>query len=169
MPTSDRSGTSAESVQRNYPTSAGPRVPEVVFQVLDVLQRVERLVIDRPAATSRPSQLAGTVRADRQIRDSSELPLRIFAGSTPFRTLQHLDDLTSRPSQLAGTVRADRQIRDSSELPLRIFAGSTPFRTLQHLDLPIGVRSIQFYLRHHAQPAVPFLPLGRGSRKPGRI
>ena len=47
--------------------------------------------------------------------------------------------------------------------------GATPLRALQHLDLQVGVRSIQFHLRHHAQLAIPLLPFGRGIRKPGRI
>ena len=52
----------------------GFSVSEVVFQVLDVLQRVERLVLDLPTAASRAGQLAGVVGADRQIRDPSERP-----------------------------------------------------------------------------------------------
>ncbi len=38
-------------------------VSEVVFQVLDVLQRIERLILDLPAAASRTGQFAGD--ADR--------------------------------------------------------------------------------------------------------
>ena len=43
-------------------------VPEVVLQVLDVLQRVEGPVLDLPATVNRAGQLAGVVRmglADR--------------------------------------------------------------------------------------------------------
>ena len=101
-------------------------VSEVVFQVLDVLQRVEGLVLDLPATAS-------------------------------------------RAGQFAGVMRIERQIGDPGERPPRILAGATPLRTLQHLYLQVGVRSIQFRLRHHAQLAIPLLPFGRGIRKPRRI
>ena len=46
----DVRGVEPEGVGR---TGAGFRVRRVVFQVLDVLQRVEHLVLDLPAAASR--------------------------------------------------------------------------------------------------------------------
>ena len=67
----------------------------------------------------------------------------------------------SRASQFAGVMRIERQIGDPGKRPPRILAGATLLRALQHLDLQVGVRSIQFRLRHHAQLAIPLLPFGQ--------
>ena len=66
---------------------------EVVFQILDVLQGVEGLVLNLnfSAAASCASRFAGVTGVDRQIGDPGELPSPVPILHAALQALQHVD------------------------------------------------------------------------------